>query len=111
MRRTEDKSGKWPDNCPTCGCPNMNTRKLDGTVVTQWAYEAIPKWIEDLRVANAVIDDAMPAVEAKRRRDFYDTRRELVAKWCEDTNPEVYEEDDEEDAPDPDWWGQPGELT
>ena len=78
------KVGKWPANCPTCGCPCVITKTKD-CERTVWAYEALDRLQEEVRILNAIIDDRLPRAERNAARARYNPQRGIIEQWCEDT--------------------------
>jgi hypothetical protein len=94
MRRL-DGTGKWPMNCPACGCPGVITRNdpLPEHERIVWGYETLDDLLEEVRILNAIIDAGMPHSVRDALRDHYDPHRGQIVDWCADTQNELWEEE------------------
>jgi hypothetical protein len=89
--------GKWPMNCPECGCPGVTTRNdtLPEHERIVWAWEAVDRLTEEVRILNAIIDAGMPRHVRDELRLHYDPGAQRSADWCAETRRELWEDDEE----------------
>ena len=75
--------GKWPTNCPVCGCVGVVTRNDDNPEHerTVWAHDPLDKLREDIRVLEAIADDVIPREDLVARRVVHGLRPNEVTEW------------------------------
>jgi len=80
-------TGKWPVNCPQCGCPGLLTRPDTDPTHERivWGYDMLDNLQEEVRILNAVIDAGMPRDLRDALRAHYDPGRGRIMVWCEET--------------------------
>lgn len=82
--------GKWPLNCEECGCPGVFTKNDDNPEHERmvWAYEVVDRYLEKIRVLEAIIADGVRHEELERLRDLHDPTygfvEDILADWKEE---------------------------